>query len=309
MLFRSFVVKFDPPLILPYDVRTRISQIVGVENNSSGLRTFDEVLCPSSNFANTAAPKWRSKTLAEDLRHHEAYRCVRRERQFKVKTPEGDTISRLHRTSLYFSNRDRQVYCSKLTELPFSHPSQLIDLLPTLRQWARATSLLEKVLRFPISQQVSPPPEDADDEEWDSMSDDDFPNFGKPSKKDGVPRSDGIVTRRSHDSALYIDIQLLLSSSDPNHPIPSPKIDVHFEVLRPDGKEYQIGIPMELTWNGQLRGVEQYENKFVHASHGDLNMRPGKQHEMVKVLARAGDIGMWVEFLKTNKVRELTAPI
>lgn len=302
-----FVAHFDPPLLIPHDVRTRISQTVGIENNSIGLSTFDELLSSSSDTANTKTPNWRSKSLAEDQRHHQAYRCLRRERQFKVNIPEGETISRLHRTSLYFNNRDRQTYCSELTELPFSHPSQLVDLLPTLRQWAHAASLLEKVLHVSRSQQVQPRSDEDDEDDWDSCGDDD--DFLVPPKKDGVPRSDGIVTRRSHDQAVYIDIQLLLTSSDPNHPSPSPKIDIHFEVRRPDGKDYQIGIPVHIAWNGQLRGIEQYENKFVHGSHGDLNMRPGKQHEMVKILAKAGDIGTWVEFLKTNKVTELTAPM
>lgn len=292
-----FVAKFDPPLIIPYEVGTRIHQSVGLDNKqASGLNTFDDLLCPSSNPTNIRAPAWRSEGLAEDLRHHEAYKCVRREKQFKVKTPEGEVISRSHRTSLYFKSRD---YCSKLTELPFSHPSQLVDLLPTLRQWARVASLLEKVVHVSPSQEVPPSSDEDDEDDWDSLDDEDF---STSTQRDGLRRSDGVIVRRSNDQAAYIDIQLLLSPDN-------PKINVHFEVERKDGKEYQIGIPVDIHWNGALHGVEQFENRFVHASHGDLNMRPGKQQEMVKILEKAGDIGTWIEFLKANKTADLTNPV
>lgn len=293
-----FVAKFDPALILPYDVATRVYGGVGLEYKpDTTLQTFDELLAPSSDPANAKTPDWRSKTLAEDLKHHQAYRCIRREKAFKIKTPLGEEISHLHRTSIYFKDRD---FCTKLTELPFSHPSQLVDLLPTLRQWARVSSLLGTAINIPASQEVSSAKDEDDDEDWDSDSDDEFPP--KP-KRNGVKRSDGLVTCSSKDKAVYIDIQLHLSEGSPEGS--KPKLCTHLEVVRPDGKAYQVGIPVDIQWNGKLEGLEQFENRFVHASNGDLNMRPGKQHEMVKILEKAGDIGTWVEFLKQNKVSTL----
>lgn len=293
-----FVAKFEPALIISYDVATRLYGSVGLEYKpSTALHTFDELLSPSADPINAKTPNWRSKTLAEDLKHYKAYRCIRRENEFKIKTPLREEISRLHRTSIYFKDRD---LCTKLTELPFSHPSQLVDLLPTLRQWARVTSLLDRAINVPTSQRIVSTKDEGDGDDWDSDSDDDFPP--KP-KRSGLKRSDGLLTRSSKDNAVYIDIQLHLSEGMPEGS--KPKICTHLEVVRPDGKEYQVGIPVDIQWNGKLEGLEQFENRFVHASHGDLNMRPGKQHEMVKILEKAGDIGTWVEFLKQNKVSSL----
>ena len=295
-----FVAKFDPALIIPYDVATRIHGSVGLEYKpSTALHTFDELLSPSSDPINAKTPDWRSKTLAEDLKHHQAYRCIRREKEFKIKTPLGEKLSKLHRTSLYFKDRD---FCTKLTELPFSHPSQLVDLLPTLRQWARVSSLLDKAIEVPAAQQTPSSKDQDGDDDWDSDSDSDSDIPPEP-KRNGVKRSDGLVTRSSKDKATYIDIQLHLSEGSPEGS--KPKICAHLEVVRPDGKTYQVGIPMDIQWNGKLEGLEQFENRFVHASNGDLNMRPGKQHEMVKILEKAGDIQTWVEFLKQNKVSSL----
>ncbi|MBE3046197.1 hypothetical protein IMZ48_27400, partial [Candidatus Bathyarchaeota archaeon] len=70
-----------------------------------------------------------------------APRTIEHEREVAVMGRGGEAGSRRHRNTLYVY---KPVYGQVLSELPFSHPKQLVALMPNLRQYALLSTLLKR---------------------------------------------------------------------------------------------------------------------------------------------------------------------
>ncbi len=122
-----FVAKFNPPLIVPYAVASQIYSSTGATMESYHVPTLDSLLFP---------PK------AEEKGEPDATcRRLRRQKSMIIVQGDGEKISKTHRNTLTFQKLE---YGRTMTELPFSHPRQLIELLPIFRQYARISSLVDK---------------------------------------------------------------------------------------------------------------------------------------------------------------------
>lgn len=121
-----FVAKFDPPLVVPASVATQLYNMVNM--------TFDTTQ-PSAYFDDLIFPRSPEERYSNDTR------TIKREVTMPVFDREGTKTTRTHKNNLWIEGFE---YGYTLTELPFSHPRQLVEMLPYLRQYAFASTVLEK---------------------------------------------------------------------------------------------------------------------------------------------------------------------
>lgn len=148
-----FVAKFNPPVVVPLSVFVNIQQALGLDVPSDIRPTtfVGLALRPSETDPGMTALS------------HESTPEIRVEKPILVISKDGAESQIKHSNALYVP---RTEYSRTIESLPFSHPRQLVEILPTLRQYAFTTSLLkhsfgttsqhqeEKAMRDPLS----PPP-------------------------------------------------------------------------------------------------------------------------------------------------------
>jgi hypothetical protein len=114
-----FTARLDPPIIVPMSTANNIFALLGVTNSSFGFTSYQAMLL-NSPTEEGVVPEISAMRTVTTMR-------------------EGQVVDEAHRYTLNVHKSD---YGCRLEELPFSHPRQLIELLPTLRQWSYFGSLL-----------------------------------------------------------------------------------------------------------------------------------------------------------------------
>ncbi|KAH0558593.1 hypothetical protein GP486_004755 [Trichoglossum hirsutum] len=126
-----FVARLEPPVVLPLDAAVSIYGAVGaaIPEHSIMPTTYDGLLLPTE-------PSEGQRPFGEP-------RELSRERTLYVRAENGDMVERRHEYNLHVEKR---AFGRLLEEIPFSHPRQLIGILPILRQHAVAASILHSTL-------------------------------------------------------------------------------------------------------------------------------------------------------------------
>ncbi|KAL8931371.1 MAG: hypothetical protein Q9216_007221, partial [Gyalolechia sp. 2 TL-2023] len=128
-----FVARFNPPVLVPLQTALNIYDSVGAPLSQDAIQptTFDSLLLPNED--GTPSPS-NNERLAER----------------EIFTPSmnkdeegGKSRGKKHEYTLF---TEPQAYARNVEDIPFSHPRQLIALLPVLRQWAFVGSLLRRSL-------------------------------------------------------------------------------------------------------------------------------------------------------------------
>lgn len=123
----KFNVTFDPPVVVTHADWLRLHDCVEVEVQPPMIfpPTFDVMLFPIQPGA-----------------HHNPseLRTIARQRRVKVFDQAGNASEVCHRNTLFNYKR---IYAMSVSELSFSHPKQLIAMLPILRQYAFISILLQ----------------------------------------------------------------------------------------------------------------------------------------------------------------------
>jgi hypothetical protein len=160
-----FVAKFDPPLAVPYNVSNHFSFFVF--SNGQNVNPIDEVLLVntlltkgiqvatqiySATGASIPDPNFASPyddllfpVESEELpaQKDAAHRRIKREQHVTAFSSKGERLEKTHANILTIQKLE---YGRVITSLPFSHPRQLVNLLPILRQYVRLSSLLHRTL-------------------------------------------------------------------------------------------------------------------------------------------------------------------
>lgn len=125
-----FVARFNPPLVVPLAVHIQLYQSVGIEPRPEDFR-------PTTFVGLALRPGEIDPGMmgATETTHE-----IRSSRSVLCYDDNGQEKQQEHDMSLYLS---RMEYSRTLESLPFSHPKQLVEMLPTLRQYALTTSLLK----------------------------------------------------------------------------------------------------------------------------------------------------------------------
>jgi hypothetical protein len=121
-----FVAKLDPPLVLPQTVAANILASVGANlAESDNPRTYISLLLDPDAEEDIAA--W----FTGQTKQHQ--------RLITVPEIDGTFTERCHNNTLFVSKPE---FGRVLEEIPFIHPKQLVQLLPTLRQYVLFSQVL-----------------------------------------------------------------------------------------------------------------------------------------------------------------------
>ncbi|KAL8701083.1 MAG: hypothetical protein Q9201_005103 [Fulgogasparrea decipioides] len=262
-----FVAHLQPPVLVPLQTALNIYASVGSPLPADSLQqptTYISLLLP--NFPSIAST---SELTAE--------------RNIPVPTADGMDIKR-HRYTL-FSTSQQEIYAVNISSIPFSHPRQIILLLPVLRQWTLVSSLLRRCFDGSSKQETAPK------ESAEAGSD-------SEEEEDGANDLHALLNGGPEErQATAIDISLSLTT-------PSPLISLVFPY-----KDRLANVGFSIDLNGE---IENLELRLGGASTGDgidgERMRreddgnklreEERRKNMKRVLAVSEDLGVLVEWME-----------
>jgi hypothetical protein len=145
-----FVARLDPPVIVPLAVAIAIYDSVGapIPQESMNPTTYETLLFAGANGITTiTAPS--PTNLAYAPTQSRPTHTV--ERSITTYNDGGYAITSRHKYTLFTPTKS---FARLIDNIPFSHPRQILAILPFLRQWA----LLGNILRRTFIPPTPPPP-------------------------------------------------------------------------------------------------------------------------------------------------------
>ncbi|POR39176.1 Uncharacterized protein TPAR_00642 [Tolypocladium paradoxum] len=262
-----FTVAFDPPVVLPQNDWLRLYMCANVNppnielSPRGSLPTFDSLLFPvPPGKVDPSEP-----------------RAISRRRDVRVFDEEGKPVVRQHNNTLLIY---KPIYSQVVSEMPFSHPRQLIDMLPLLRQHAFLSTLLEnsfgsKTREGPpvtVKGGANPDPKSGTTTGKDQLAD--FMGSSSEAVQQGPPEP---------EKGTRLDVILWV------HPSP------HLQVVFPMG-DATADIALKILEGG---AVEIVEEDILDAG------AKGKRKEFTreslgKVLEHMEDLCKWAEWIRTR---------
>ena len=297
-----FVAKFNPPLVVPLTVYMQLYQLVGMEPRTEDFQATTFVglaLRPGENDPGMM------NTTGEST--HE----VRSTQTVLFRDADGKEGRHRHNLSLYMPKME---YSRTLESLPFSHPKQIVEILPVLRQYAAATTLLKHSF---FEKEPKPAPSHNQDD---------------PLSPPLTPAAD-----IKHDlQALQVDVNLTYTPPMPrltlHIPHPSSTVSAQENTgstsavdvsgllasLLSSASTFQapLSVTVDVHTNGELVVTEQnlIDVPALHGSTadgkngGDVDMEQAEHIEQkVKRLGKAldvcGDLSLWGEWLRREAAK------
>jgi hypothetical protein len=250
-----FIAKFYPPLVVPYNVAQQIHSATGsTMDTHHHVNTLDNIIFPRK-------PDEKGEADA-------SYRRIRKQSVVVVEE-DGRKITKTHKNTLTFEKLE---YGRALTELPFSHPRQLVDLLPLLRQHACFSSLVDKSFG-------SDTEEVKDDEKKTAAQStirDEFEDF----------MSEALTEAASlpHFDKLPVDISINTQ--------PHPEFRVTFPFRRRTADiKFDVGMNATVTVASE-NILDDYD------SEGSGKGKQLTKEDLGKMLEISEDLGIFVEFIR-----------
>lgn len=267
-----FKAVLEPPVVLPQPLWAHMYELVGAQPPPLyACPTFDSLffpIPPSDEPHDPSAP-----------------RTIEHAREVRVVEKEGKTRTRRHRNTLYVY---KPVYAQVLTELPFSHPKQLVALMPNLRQYA----LLSTLLKMSFGDGTVPRGEATDSTAPDSNKQgSDWPKPG-PAEAEAMD-----VDMPSEDEGVKsLDVTLTVH--------PAPRLQVVFPL-----RSFTANVTLEIGPSGRVRVTSQNILPEDEGGQSDKAGEEGAKEEgkkgiTVEKLGRAlevlEDIDQWCEWIRTR---------
>jgi hypothetical protein len=254
-----FLAKFHPPLVVPYAVANQIYSSTGATMDSYHIPTLDSLIFPP--------------TADEKSEADATYRRLRRQQSVTIVEDGNQKVSKIHDNTLTFQKLE---YGRTMTELPFSHPRQLVELLPILRQYAHISSLLDKsfgshTIEIPLDDDESSPQRTIRDE-YKAFLAEALSNDTSPPQFDKLPVDVTVYTQ------------------------PHPTLRLTFPFRR-----RTADICFEIGMNGAL--TVAFENVLDEDDFDDREKSRGKRRELTgadlaRMLEISEDLGLWAEFVR-----------
>lgn len=259
-----FIARFEPPLVVPLQTAADIYQSIGAPLAQDSIQptTYESLL-----FADTTIPppQGGQRITTKRLTSYDA---------------AGEPTEHVHRYTLFALQPD---YGRVIDAIPFSHPRQLIAILPVLRQWALIGSLLRR--------SFVPDPSSLSDAAADTI---------KPTDMD----LDTLV----HEEEMTVEEELAALLDDNGPPASSPQSDKE-NALMVDITLCTTSLPprVGVVWSrgDGLRSVD-----FGVGLNGVIEVDPGSEGEvgqasvererMSKMLSIAEDVGVLIEWLSKD---------
>ena len=246
-----FVAKFYPPLIVPGGIAMQIQSSTGAPMDAYQPGTFDGLMFPHG---------------PEDKVDPGEGRTISREATVPIFSKDGEKSTQVHKNTLFIEKID---YGITLTELPFSHPRQLVEMLPALRQYAFLSTILSKSFSPP----KTPPPKPETKLEKKNKNDE-FASF---------------MSQTPTSTELKIDISFSIQ--------PLPRLQVVFPF-----KNRTANVTFDIKLNGVVEVVSQNVIKEVMDIDGvgGVGEHELKVQDLATMLEITEDLGIWVEFVRTR---------
>ncbi len=273
-----FVARFEPPVVVPLQTAIQV-------HNSVGLPIPQEMILSTTYESLLFA---RNEVQAPQAEPRTAEKSV------SIYDSATDTLtSHTHKYSLFPQQQD---WARAITHLPFSHPRQIIAVLPILRQWALTGSILRRA--FDLDKE--PPQPKANGHSTSSQD--------QPSPPEPTPFQ-----------TLDAELAAFMASPLPNAPkspsdkvrevqvtfkaTPVPQFQVNFPNARYGGK--LAGLNFMVGLNGVVGSVDVHDGSPDWGGNGVANGEGGEKAKEVvslrekvrKVLEVGESIGVAVEWL------------
>lgn len=265
----TFLAVFDPPLHVPVSVFEMVHQRVGTLPTPDFmiLPTLDSLLLPVESdkkpgVSDPAEPRIITRVRKVDVLEPGAAR----DRNFSTTTHSNRLIIYSPQT----------VYGKTLTELPFSHPEQLIGILPLLRQYAFLSSLM----RNSFGQDSKPQPSAPGNSSFEIT----MATTALQEDYQGLMSVDN-----SSDGEGKVDAKIAVSFAA----FPQPSLTVVFPF-----RDSTATVSMVIEENGHVHVTSQ--NVLDENNSVAPNGQPRRPEQLGKALEMFEDIGRWVEFIRTR---------
>lgn len=266
-----FKAVLEPPVVLSQPLWAHMYELVGAQPPPLyACPTFDSLFFPIP---------------ASDEPHDpSAPRTIEHARDVEVVDKEGKAGMRKHRNTLYVY---KPVYGQVLSELPFSHPKQLVALMPNLRQYALLSTLLKRSF--------------GDGTEAEGKATDGTSSEAKKHKghqpKSGLTEPDAMdVDAPAEDEGVKsVDVTLTVH--------PAPRLQVVFPL-----RSSTANVALEIGPSGKVRVTSQNilpEEDGQGGKAGEEGAKEeGKKGFTIEKLGRAlevlEDIDQWCEWIRTR---------
>ncbi|KAL2126432.1 hypothetical protein VTI74DRAFT_926 [Chaetomium olivicolor] len=283
-----FHATFDPPVHIPVSLWQQIQELGCMSHDAQPkqLTSFDDLVFPLP----------QGKALTETPR---VVTCTK-------KTPfcgPGETTVSTLKTHAYTLYVSKPVLSRTLSEMTFSHPQQLITILPYLRQYIFLARLLEA--SFSGKPDPAVVAQSAD---------------GKPSPTTTTsststttikPTSTTITKTNTTNAADYHSLMSLSNPPTPNTTqdsepplpidislslLPTPRLQIRFP-LTPDKT---ANVALEIRENGRV-AVES-QNVLGEHNAAAASGRPRQAEDVARLLEAMEDVGKWAEFVRSRWV-------
>lgn len=272
-----FTAVVNPPVTLPITVWEQIHHYTQAPvAHPAFMQTFDYLIFPADGNYNPTEP-----------------RMVQMHKSVRAKTKDGAFEDVLHENRLFIH---KPAYGQTLTELPFSHPSQLVNMLPILRQYAFLWNLLDKSFGSQVRKPPAPPAD---------------PSAGT--------NGSATLTAKSVDFDTFMNNATANVNDSPTTTAPNTgvKVDVTLNALSLPNPKLQImfpfrGRPAQVTVDIGRNGVVTIESTNVVNDEGQVlggdgepleGSGPGSQflkERLARLLMLFEDIDTWCEYIRVN---------
>lgn len=266
-----FTAKFEPPLAIPNYVMDHIYKTI-----SAPMYLYPFV--PSTTIDALLVP-----LAAEENNTFSPSRQIQRQRTVPVMDQGGARTSRLHRSTLFVQKLDAAF---PLCSLPFSHPQQLIKILPYLRQHAFLATLIEKSFGSK-TEKISAKTSERGVRKITNKRDD-FMDFMQETEKD--PQDTNIL---NVDVTLVTDVPARVEP-----PFPGPKIEIIFPF-----RNRSANLTIEIGLNGAVSVL--HENVLPAKDHDEMEGLGGEgakktltKEDLGRVLEVCEDFNLFAEYVR-----------
>lgn len=277
-----FTVTFDPPVILPQNEWARLYAFAGVEppnihgpNDFSGRPpppppTFDALFFP-------IAPGSRQDPS-------EARTIVRR-REVPVLSPGSQAANKTHQNSLYIY---KPIYSQEVSEMPFSHPRQLVDMLPLLRQYAFLSILLDNS----FGREEKPLAADSTMEDLQNGAKSSDTSTMKTQLADFMTLDDDSAMA---DGAVAMKVPADLSMDVILWVHPSPHMQVVFPM-----RDTTANITLSILEGGLVEIIHENVLGEETGPKKQINGKTVTREQLAKVLEHLEDLSKWAEWIRSR---------
>lgn len=253
-----FVAKLEPPIIVPYSTASRIFASVGLPDPQYFMPNQYHLMLLNLPVSLVQPEIGTTRRILS----------LRGEHEEEVE----------HKYALDVSKPD---YGFRLEALPFSHPRQLIELLPTLRQWASFGSLVRNIF------------EDAPATPGSQASTNGQHSETAANGVNGNASLDQLLKVTGHDpsckqEALSIDVSLAT--------MPQPALSISYTDF---AANMVSTATISVLPNAEV-AVSDYSGVGEEKEAGDEDNSSQSEHakKLAKALSVCGDPGIWIEWMR-----------